>query len=218
MQKKFKLKDGLSIAIQNQPQDLILEGISHSGDAPYDRIIVFVFHIDEMVTFLQNALKSNNLVEQGYLFFVYPKKDNKKYEQFIHRDEIFPAIQVDEEKYIVGSDYKFASLMSLDETFSIVSIKRDGKGRGKKKTASSQCVSDYEGMVPQLRDSLAENPDDLTLYDGLTPGYQKDWARYIYSAKKEETQIARLEEMREIIRLGYKTKELYRKAKAEGQA
>jgi len=177
-----------------------------------------VFKIDEMVTYLQNVQKLNALTEQGYLFFVYPKKGNKKYEQFIHRDDIFPAIQVDEEKYIVGSDYKFASLMSLDETFSIVSIKKDGKGHGKKKTASSQCVSDYEGMIPQLRDTLAENPDDLLFYDGLIPGYQKDWARYIYSAKKEETQVARLEEMREIIRLGYKTKELYRKAKAEGKA
>lgn len=218
MQKKFKLKDGLSIWIHNQPKGMILEGISQIGNAPHDRIIAFVFTIDEMVMYLQNVLKLNMLVEQGYLFFVYPKKGNKKYEQFIHRDEIFPAIQVDEEKYIVGSDYKFASLMSLDETFSIVSIKRDSKGRGKKKTASSQCVSDYEGMIPQLCDALAENPDDLTFYNGLTPGYQKDWARYIYSAKKEETQVARLEEMREIIRLGYKTKELYRKAKAEGKA
>jgi len=218
MQKKFKLKDGLSMAIHNQPHDMILEGISESGNAPHDRIIAFVFTIDEMVTYLQNALKLNSLAEQGYLFFVYPKKGNKKYEQFIHRDEIFPAIRVDEEKYIIGSDYKFASLMSLDETFSILSIKKDGKGRGKKKTANSQCVSDYEGMIPQLRDALAENTNDLTFYDGLTPGYQKDWARYIYSAKKEETQVARLEEMREIIRLGYKTKELYRKAKAEGKA
>lgn len=218
MLKKFKMKDGLSVAIHNQSQDLILEGISQAGNAPHDRIIAFVFNIDEMVTYLQNILKLNTLAEQGYLFFVYPKKGNKKYEQFIHRDEIFPAIQVDEEKYIAGSDCKFASLMSLDETFSILSIKRDGKGRGKKKTASSQCVSDYEGMIPQLRESLSENLDDLAFYDGLTSGYQKDWARYIFSAKKEETQVARLEEMREIIRLGFKTKELYRKAKAEGKA
>ncbi len=154
MQKKFKLQDGLSITILNQPQDMILEGISHSGDAPYDRIISFVFSVEDMVIYLNSTLKGNVLMEQGYLFFVYPKKGNKKYEQFIHRDEIFPAIQVDEEKYIVGSDYKFASLMSLDETFSILSIKRDSKARGKKKTANSQCVSDYESMVPQFENSL----------------------------------------------------------------
>ncbi|WP_446936169.1 hypothetical protein [Lysinibacillus fusiformis] len=62
---------------------------------------------------------------------------------------------MDEEKYIDGSDLKFSSLMSLDETFSILSIKRDGKGRGKKITAISQCVSDYESMIPPLRDLLS---------------------------------------------------------------
>jgi len=218
MQKKFKLKDDLSITIHNQPHDLLLDGVFHFGEAPYDRIISFAFSVDDMVTYLQKVLKDNSLMEQGYLFFVYPKKGNKKYQQFIHRDEIFPAIHVDEEKYIVGSDFKFSSLMSLDETFSILSIKKDGNGRGKKKTAKSQCVSDYESMIPPLRELLADNQDDLAFYDGLTPGYQRDWARYIYSAKKQETQEARLQEMREIIRLGYKTKELYRKAQVNDGA
>ncbi|MFJ7664882.1 YdeI/OmpD-associated family protein [Lysinibacillus sp. NPDC097162] len=217
MQKKFKLKDGLSITIHNLPDKMLFEGISDVGHAPYDRVISFVFTIDEMLTYLKSTLKQNMLAEQGYLFFVYPKKNNKKYKEYIHRDDIFPAIQVDEAKYIAGSDYKFSSLMSLDDTFSIVCIKRDAKGRGKKKTASSQCVSDYESMVPLLRDELAEHPIDLAFYDALTPGYQKDWARYIYSAKKQETQLARLVEMREITRAGFKTKEHYRKAEAEGQ-
>ncbi|KOS66918.1 hypothetical protein AEA09_15570 [Lysinibacillus contaminans] len=217
MQKKFKVKDMLSIDIHHQPQNVVLEGIQQSGNAPYDRIISFVFSADEMVQYLQNCIRDSNLADQGYLFFVYPKKGNKQYEQFIHRDEIFPAIQVDEEKYIVGSDYKFASLMSLDDTFSILSIKRDGKARGKKKTASSQCVSDYESMIPQLREQLEKVEADLAFYDGLTPGYQKDWARFIYSAKRVETQKARLAEMRELTRLGFKTKELYRKAKSEGK-
>lgn len=217
MQKKFKLQDGLSITIHNIPDNMTLEGVLQAGDAPYDRMISFVFSIDEMRTYLKSTLQTNALAEQGYLFFVYPKKNNKKYKQFIHRDDIFPAMQVDEAKYIANSDYKFASLQSLDDTFSIICIKHDAKGRGKKKTANSQCVSDYENMVPLLRDELKENPDDLAFYNALTPGYQKDWARYIYSAKKQETQQARLAEMRDLIRAGFKTKEHYRKAKAEGQ-
>ena len=196
---------------------MLLEGVSDAGDAPYDRMISFVFSVDELVMYLKNTLQTNALAEQGYLFFVYPKKNNTTYKQFIHRDDIFPAIQVDEAKYIAGSDYKFASLMSLDDTFSILSIKRDAKGKGKKKTASSQCVSDYESMVPLLRDALKENEMDIAFYDALTPGYQKDWARYIYSAKKQETKLVRLAEMRELTRAGYKTKEHYRKAKVEGQ-
>ena len=216
VQKKFKLQDGLSITIHNIPDNLSLEGISQAGEEPYDRIISFVFSIDEMVTYLKSTMQTNALAEQGYLFFVYPKKNNKTYKQFIHRDDIFPAIQVDEEKYIANSDYKFASLQSLDNTFSIISIKHDARGRGKKKTANSQCVSDYEGMIPLLREELKENPNDVAFYDALTPGYQKDWARYIYSAKKQETQLARLAEMRELTRAGFKTKEHYRKAKAKG--
>ncbi|MFJ7669146.1 YdeI/OmpD-associated family protein [Lysinibacillus sp. NPDC097195] len=217
MQKKFKLKDGLSIVIHHLPDNMRLEGISEAGNAPYDRIISFVFSIDEMITDLKSTHQSNALAEQGYLFFVYPKKNNKKYNQYIHRDEIFPAIQVDNGKYIANSDYKFASLQSLDDTFSILCIKHDAQARGKKKTANSQCVSDYESMVPLLRAELKENSSDVAFYDALTPGYQKDWARYIYSAKKQETQLARLAEMRELTRAGFKTKEHFRKAKAEGQ-
>uniref|UniRef100_UPI00403EFEC2 YdeI/OmpD-associated family protein n=1 Tax=Lysinibacillus sp. FSL K6-3209 TaxID=2921497 RepID=UPI00403EFEC2 len=47
-------------------------------------------------------------------------------------------------------------------------------------------------MVPLLRAILIENPNDVAFYDALRPGYQKDWARYIYSAIKQETRLARL--------------------------
>lgn len=60
MQKKFKLKDMLSIDIHQQPQDLILEGIQQSGNAPYDRIISLVFSTDEMTQYLQNCIKDGN--------------------------------------------------------------------------------------------------------------------------------------------------------------
>ncbi|MGA3678349.1 YdeI/OmpD-associated family protein, partial [Lysinibacillus agricola] len=88
---------------------------------------------------------------------------------------------------------------------SILSIKKDGKGRGKKKTASSQCVNNYKSIIPPLHNSLTKHPNNLAFYNKLTPGYQKNWARYIYSAKKKKTQVARLGKMRKIIRLGYKT-------------
>lgn len=42
MQKKFKLKDDLSIAIHNQPLDSILDGVFHSGEAPYNFFCVFL--------------------------------------------------------------------------------------------------------------------------------------------------------------------------------
>ena len=75
MLKKFKMKDGLSIAIHNQPEEMRLEEIAQIGSAPHDRIIAFVFTIDEMVTYLQNVRKLNMLTEQGYLFLFIRKRE-----------------------------------------------------------------------------------------------------------------------------------------------
>jgi len=82
MQKKFKLKDDLSISIHIQPPHSIVDDVFHSREAPYDRIISFAFSIDAMVTYLQKVVIDNSLMEQGYLFFVYPKKGNKNMNNF----------------------------------------------------------------------------------------------------------------------------------------
>lgn len=50
-------------------------------------------------------------------------------------------------------------------------------------------------------------------YNELTLGYQKDWARYVYSAKKKETQEKRLSEMETILSEGFKTIDVYRRQK-----
>jgi len=41
--------------------------------------------------------------------------------------------------------------------------------------------------------------------------YQKDWARYVYSAKKIETQENRLLQMAEALADGYKSIDLFRR-------
>ncbi|MEO4052088.1 YdeI/OmpD-associated family protein [Solibacillus sp. CAU 1738] len=212
MEKKFKLQNDLQVYVYNATQDFKI--VTNAMTGPYDRIIAFVYSIEELTSYLQKSIDEQLVKEQGYLFFVYPKKGNKKYEQFIHRDAIFPAIEVNDAKYIRGSDYKFASLQSLDETFSILAIKVDAKQKGKKKTAASQCVSDYENMVEPLKERLSTT-EVANFYESLTPGYQKDWARYIYSAKREETQEKRFEEMIDILKKGFKTKELYRQHEKE---
>lgn len=215
MNSKFKISESTKVHIHNAPDTFSLEGVTLATTKPYDRVIAFVFSIDELTAYLQKCIENHLITEQGYLFFVYPKKGNKTYDTFIHRDAIFPAITVDDQKYISDSDYKFASLSSLDETFSILSIKVDGKQKGKKKTAKSQCVDDYIQMIPQLKEALAPDTKLLSYYESLTPGYQKDWARYVYSAKREETQMNRLEEMKDILGQGFKTKELFRQAQKQ---
>ncbi|WP_397536484.1 YdeI/OmpD-associated family protein [Rummeliibacillus pycnus] len=212
MNSKFKLTESTKVHLHNAPDNFLLDGVTQATTKPFDRVIAFVFSIEELTAYLQYCIDHQLVTEQGYLFFVYPKKGNKTYDTYIHRDAIFPAITVDEQKYIAGSDYKFATLSSLDDTFSILSIKVDNKQKGKKKTAKSQCVDDYIQMIPQLKETLSTDPKLLSFYESLTPGYQKDWARYVYSAKREDTQKNRLEEMKDILGQGFKTKELFRQA------
>ena len=46
------------------------------------------------------------------------------YPTFVHRDEIFPTLQVNEaDGYIKGSTLKFNRMVSLDETFTVVGMK-----------------------------------------------------------------------------------------------
>ncbi|HWI47651.1 MAG TPA: YdeI/OmpD-associated family protein [Rummeliibacillus sp.] len=212
MNSKFKLTESTKVHLHNAPDTFSLEGVTPATTKPFDRVIAFVFSIEELTAYLQHCIDHQLITEQGYLFFVYPKKGNKTYDTYIHRDAIFPAITVDDQKYIAGSDYKFATLSSLDDTFSILSIKVDSKQKGKKKTAKSQCVDDYIQMIPQLKEALSTDTKLLSFYESLTPGYQKDWARYVYSAKREDTQKNRLEEIKDILGQGFKTKELFRQA------
>ena len=151
---------------------------------------------------------------QGYLYIAYPKKGNKVYPDFVHRDEIFPSLNVDTngDGYVGDSNIKFARMVSLDETFTIVGLKEVGSSKGKSSTDSSQCVDDYVKYIPEIEVYLSNNSVLSEFYKNLTPGYRKDWARYVYSAKQEATRKKRLSEMEMILSKGFKTKELYRQS------
>ena len=51
-------------------------------------------------------------------------------------------------------------------------------------------------------------PIALAFFESLTPGYQRSWARYIYSAKQETTRQKRLNETIELLLQGFKSKDL----------
>ncbi|MED1472229.1 YdeI/OmpD-associated family protein [Bacillus salipaludis] len=67
--------------------------------------------------------------------------------------------------------------------------------------------------VEDLKQYLSKNGELLEKYNQLTFGYQKDWARYVYSAKRKETQEKRLLEMETVLGEGFKSMELYRQSK-----
>ncbi len=100
----------------------------------------------------------------------------------------------------------------MNEDFTVVGIKREKK-KIKKTTVASQSVGDYEENVKDVEALLADYPNSLKFYQSLTPGYQKDWARYIFSAKQQKTRENRQQQMVDILSQGFKTMDLYRQKK-----
>lgn len=68
-------------------------------------------------------------------------------------------------------------------------------------------------MIPAVEQDLTDSAEQLAFYQSLTPGYRKDWARYVYSAVQEETREKRRAEMKKILGEGYKSIDIYRRDK-----
>jgi hypothetical protein len=180
----------------------------------YDLIFSFIFSLEEFTRELQNVIEKQLLEDNGYLYFAYPKKNNKVYKEYIDRDSFISALPSDEDGYVLNSNIKFARMVSLNDVFTIVGLKSTPKKSKKAASSkSSQCVDDYIDHIDDIKKYLQKNEELLKKYNELTPGYQKDWARYIYSAKRKETQEKRQLEMETVLGEGYKTIELYKQAK-----
>lgn len=210
---KLNLSKYKNMAVLNQPGDYdIFTDNKAALSGEHDAIFIFVESLEEMVEYTQKIINEQQLLEKGYLFFAYPKKGNKKYETFVHRDEIFPAMKVGEDGYVNDSDMKFSRMVSMDEVFTVVGLKREKK-KAKKSPAASQSVADYEDKIEDVEKLLTDHPVELDFYRSLTPGYQRDWARYIFSAKQQKTREKRQEQMVEILSQGYKSFDLFRQKK-----
>lgn len=215
---KLNLQKYEQAVVLNEPAGMSyfteLKGYDTSlGDHGYDLIFAFVLDMGALKKLIDHVIQQGYLNKDGYLFVAYPKKGNGVYPTFIHRDDLFAGIGSDKEGYIGTSTIKFTRMVGLDDVFTVVGLKEDAKGKDKEQISSksSQRVNDYISFVPRVEEDLKDSSELLAIYRSLTPGYRKDWARYIYSAKQEETKEKRREEMKMILGLGYKSRELYRK-------
>ncbi|OZM56642.1 hypothetical protein CIB95_10480 [Lottiidibacillus patelloidae] len=179
-------------------------------ESSYDLIFAFVLDLKSLKELVNTVIEKNYLNRSGYLFLAYPKKGNKVYDSYIHRDSLLEGLGADENGYIDKSNIKFARMVGLDETFTVIGLKEDTKSKNNKSTKASQCVDDYIEMIPLIENDLQDTPNLLSFYQELTPGYRKDWARYVYSAKQEKTKEKRREEMKQILEQGFKSRDLYR--------
>ncbi|MDR0139096.1 YdeI/OmpD-associated family protein [Metabacillus idriensis] len=183
------------------------------ADQAYDLIFAFVLDIDSLEELVKKVIDGNHLNKNGYLFLAYPKKGNKKYPTYIHRDTLLDGLGADENGYIGTSSIKFARMVGLDDVFTVVGLKEDSKSKNQTSAKASQCVDDYIGFMEDIEKDLQDTPDLLAFYQSLTQGYRKDWARYVYSAKQEETRAKRKDEMKMILGKGFKSRDLYRRNK-----
>ena len=214
---KLNLYKYNEVAVLNAPEgsDYLAELTGYDTELrdhhAYDLIFAFVLNMDSLKALVDRVITNQHLQTGGYLFAAYPKKGNKVYPTFIHRDELLEGLGSDENGYVGTSNIKFARMVGLDSIFTVVGLKEDAKNKQKASSKPSGYVDDYISFIPSVEKDLYDTPDLLAFYQSLTPGYRKDWARYVYSAKQEETRAKRREEMKMILRKGYKSRELYRR-------
>ncbi|MFD1737834.1 YdeI/OmpD-associated family protein [Bacillus salitolerans] len=201
--------------IINLPEDVddfnSIEYDTTIKDKKYDLVFIFIYTLEEFLEYIQSAIDKQFVKDNGYLYFAYPKKGNPTYKEYIERDSIYTEEHYNEEGFYRGSNLKFSRMVSLNDVFTVVGMKAvPAKKRATTSSKSSQCVDDYIDHVKDIKTYLGKNEEVLTIYNQLTFGYQKDWARYVFSAKRKETQEKRLNDMEVILAEGYKSIDLYR--------
>lgn len=211
---KLKLLNYSKKAIVHRPNENYLSELKDAQEKfpvePVDLLFVFVKTMEEFKELIAEVIEQQLLNKNGMLFVAYPKKGNKKYPTFVHRDEIFPTLGVDDrDGYISNSTLKFNRMVRLDETFTVIGIK-NSEQKLNTQAASRGRVEDYVQFIPAVEAFIKDHKKAEVFYNQLTPGYKKDWARYIYSAKQAVTQRKRKIEMIDILEKGFKSKELYR--------
>ncbi|WP_125767758.1 YdeI/OmpD-associated family protein [Lapidilactobacillus wuchangensis] len=152
-----------------------------------DLQVFFVMNLAEMQAAISEIAQSKQLTATGYLYLIYPKLSSKKYTG-IHRDSIFPYLKVNEATgEVAATGLKFSRMVSFDEDFTVMGLKWL-TGNQRATSAASQRGQDYVSFLPKIKQRLAtETPANAEFFQTLAPGYQRDWARYLYSPKTSAT-------------------------------
>ncbi|SFB49306.1 Bacteriocin-protection, YdeI or OmpD-Associated [Cohnella sp. OV330] len=215
---KLNLNKYEKAAILREPEgESLFEGLAAydtelAEGAGYDLIFAFALDMGELQAVVRKVIEGGHLNKNGYLYAAYPKKGNKAYPTFIHRDELFAGLDAGEDGYIGKSDFKFARMAGLNEVFTVVGFKEEArKAQVSASAKPSQRTNDYVDRVADVERDLRDRPAALDFYRSLTPGYRKDWARFVYGVVQENTRERRREEMIAMLEAGYKSVDSYRR-------
>ncbi|CCV66683.1 conserved hypothetical protein [Paracholeplasma brassicae] len=193
------IKDKTHIIIDFNKDDSIIEEKRF-----YQVVVGFVGELSQMKQAILYANKC--LHEDGMLYLIYPKLNNKIYLKGIHRDHIFPYLMVNEDSgYVNETDLRFNQMRAYDINQTLFGLKKD-KTRKERIKAKKDNV-DYSKKISEVR-TLLKDSLSLNFFDSLAPGYQKAWARYVFEAALEETRKRRIEEMKHLLNQGIKSKNL----------
>lgn len=70
-------------------------------------------------------------------------------------------------------------------------------------------LSEYEQDIPAVAELLENQPEMQSFFTALTPGYQREWARFIFGTASAATKQRHIEKMIEVFGAGFKSKRAY---------
>ncbi|CAM3646577.1 hypothetical protein COLU111180_01075 [Cohnella lubricantis] len=96
---KLNLHQFNRIAVLQQPEhDDRLAGLAaydtELKDGSYDLIFAYALDLESMQTVVREVIDRSCLTEGGYLYAAYPKKGNKAYPTYIHRDSLLAGAAI----------------------------------------------------------------------------------------------------------------------------
>jgi len=210
---KFKLNTYTQLPILNLPAYL-QEDLKSLGSYPLkekqEAVLVFTESNAQFYETLQKLVKDDVLTDKGMILICYPKKGNPTYPSYVHRDEIFVKVNMDNDGFIYGSPYMVNRMLGFDENFTLLEVKK--LLNFKPGSRPSQSGADFVKFIPDIEALLKDEPVALAFYQSLTPGYRKDWAVHVFSTENQETRTKRIAEMIRLLKEGHKNMTLYRQS------
>lgn len=211
---KLKIEKYATRYVEDCPANLkssfkVANFTTHISKGPYDFMLYFVTDLKTMADKITQVDRQKSLAKTGYLYFAYPKLKNHLGLPGIHRDDIFPTLDIDDATGIFGdTQLKFSRMLALDDDWTLIGLKVfDDKPNGKVK---SQRVADYEALIPKLQAALPKQ--NQSQFIDLTPGKKRDWARYVYGVVQASTQKQHLALMIDSLSAGYTTITAYQQS------
>lgn len=204
------IKSLVQLNIPNEYKDYLNQYPSLPLSKDHEVVLTFTTDNKSFFKTLETLVKQDPVINNGSLWVCYPKRGNKLYPSTVHRDEIFPKVDMDEEGFVFKTVYKFNRMLGLDDTFTLLELKK--LENYKPTNTISHRGADFLKYIPEVEELLKADPEAYKAYQDLTPGYRKDWAVHIFSAQTEATKQKRILETIDLVKKGHKNMTTYRQS------